>query len=115
MEPVHVKLDFEEAVNSKGLTLSSEINLLNIMKNLKNFKKLRKIELAQKNKVRILLKKVSSEAKAIKDTLPKTKSSEGEKKDVKVQLIKHAKGEKLETELKTIKSRLERLKLETAM
>ena len=109
MEPVHVKLGFEEAINSKSSLLSTEINLLNIVKNMQNYRKLRKIELSDKIKMRTSAKKILSEIKSLKESLPKTKSPEKEKKEAKVEVEKLAKGTKLEAELKDIRERLEKL------
>ena len=109
MEPVHVKLGFEEAVNSKGSLLSTEINLLTILKNIQTYKKLRKTELSDKIKIRASIKKIIAEIKSIKESLPKTKSPEKEKKEAKVEIQKMAKGTKLEAELKDIRERLEKL------
>ena len=55
MENRHVKFEYEDALNGKKQLLSSEINLLHILKKIKSYKLLRKKELILKNKLRLQL------------------------------------------------------------
>lgn len=52
MENWHIKLDYEKAIESKKQLLSSEINLLHVMKSMKNYSILRKREITIDNKIK---------------------------------------------------------------
>jgi len=52
METRHVKLDYESALSAKKHLLSSELNLLQIIKKINAYKLLRKQELITKTKLK---------------------------------------------------------------
>jgi len=109
METLHVRFDFDEAVNSKKELLSSEIDLLNILKKIKDYKDLRKKELIKKSLLRTKLRQLAKEIVKFRNSLPKTKEIELEKKQArKISLEKGKKG-RIESELKEIKERLGKL------
>jgi len=52
MKTAHVRLEYEEAVEGKKQLLSSEVNLLEVLKRLKNYQNLRRQELILKDKLK---------------------------------------------------------------
>ena len=54
METRHIMFDYEEALSAKKNLLTTEINLLSILKKIKDYKNLRKREFSLKNKLRQL-------------------------------------------------------------
>ena len=111
MEPVHVKLEFFEAINSKRALLSCQMNILNSIDKMRNYKKLRKQELVQKVKLKAKLRQLKIEINSIHKTLPKIKPEPKPKiKQPKVRIIGKEKSRKLESELEDIKGRLKKLR-----
>ncbi|MCX6748267.1 MAG: hypothetical protein NT076_01560 [Candidatus Pacearchaeota archaeon] len=104
MEPLHIKFEFPEVLDSKKTLLSSEINLLNIAKKISLYKKLRVMEIKRKILLRRKMKELSSLLKKLSLELPKTQ-------DIKQAKIKSQETEipqklKLEQELKEIREKL---------
>lgn len=107
METLHIKLEAEEAINSKKALLSTEINLLNIIKKIQSYRNLRNTELKEKIALRTNLKNLSSEIKKLRALLPKLKQKrEGEEEEKISEKVKKV---KLEDELKEIRQRLKQL------
>ncbi len=73
---IHVKLEYEEAVQSKKDILSSEINLLKIMKVIRKYHFLRLKELKTKSKLHRNIKEMIINIKKTQSTLPKLKIPE---------------------------------------
>ena len=113
---IHVKLEYEEAVQSKKEIFSSEINLLKIVKNIKKYQLLRTEELKIKTKVLKKLKETNINIKKLQTNLPKIKIPEklkkqGEEKSDKIELKLEKIKEKhydsdLESQLKEIQEKL---------
>jgi len=70
---IHIKLEFEEALQSKKDILSSEINLLRIARILKNYHSLRSKELKLKLTLYKKIKEMKSSVRKLEQTLPKIK------------------------------------------
>ena len=71
MENWHVKLDREKAIDTKKQLLSSEINLLHIMRHMKNYSVLRKRELDTRNKLRTNISLLKTKINLSLSNLPK--------------------------------------------
>ena len=105
-ETLHIKINIEEAINSKRNLLNSELNLLNIIKRIQSYKKLRTLELKTKSLLRTQLKKVTKDITEIKKSLPKTKKLP--KTKAKTSIGIKARG-KIESELRDIRDELNKL------
>ena len=104
-ETLHVKLNVEEAVNSKRKLLSTEINLLNMKKKLADYIKIRSLELKAKTTLKTGLRAVIAKLEDIKKELPKTKEPE----KAKVASLMRSSKTQLERELNEIREELKRL------
>lgn len=101
--PIHVGLEYEEAINSKKNVLSSEIELLEMIKNLKKYKNLRIEELKIKDSLYKKIMDTLREIKKLEKILPKVK----EKKEIKKEVIKKEKpDEDIEFQLREIRGKL---------
>lgn len=78
--PVHVKLNFEEAITSKKSVLSMEMWLLETAKNIERYKLLREKEFTLKLSLRELSKETIKDLKNLKSVLPKPDLPENIKK-----------------------------------
>jgi len=105
MEPLHIKFEFPEALESRKILLSSQINLLNIAKKVELYKKLQSLEVKRKTLLKKKFKELSLLLKKLSLELPKTpdvkkvKSSSSQDTEVPPRL-------KLEQELRLIKEKL---------
>ena len=108
-ETRHIKLEYNDAISAKKQLLSSEINLLNLVKKIRNYKILRKKELNEKNKLKISMGELKMKLGLLISTLP-----EQEKTDIRVKIkekkIDLKKSKDMEDELKEIKQKLDKLK-----
>lgn len=109
---IHVKLEYEEALQSKRDVLSSEMNLLRIAKTIKNYHLLRTEELKIKSKLYRRIKEVIANIKKMQITLPTLKIPEILKKDKeveepkKVQVKEKQYDDSLESQLQEIQEKL---------
>ncbi len=71
--PVYVKLEYEEALQSKKDILASQVGLLKIMRLIRRYKLLRLEELRMKAKIYRKIKELVLNIKKIKTTLPTIK------------------------------------------
>ena len=69
-ELIHIKLDYIEAKKGKTKILSSQMNLLNIIKIINRYKELRLKELENKNKTKLKLKQINLNIKKLRKILP---------------------------------------------
>ena len=67
---IHIKFDYLEAKKGKTGLLSSQMNLLKIIKIINKYKELRLEELENKNKIKIKLKQVKFNIKKLQKILP---------------------------------------------
>ncbi len=106
---IHVRLESDEAVNSKRNLLSAEINFINIIKKLQDYKKTRVIELRKKARMRTELRKLHAKIKEMEKILPEL---ERKKKSIEKQpkvIIEKSKKNRLENELQDIREKLTKL------
>ena len=110
METRHIKLNFNEAIFAKKQILSSELNILYLMKRLRNYRLLRKKEFTTKNKLKSDLTTLRNKLNLIISSFPVEESK------VKIH-IKHdmslrrrrERREEIQNELEDIKTKLARL------
>jgi hypothetical protein len=79
--PIHVKLDYQEALQSKKELLSSEINFLKIASSIKRYSILRMEELKIKNKLHGKIRELKIISIKLNESFPKIKISREEKKE----------------------------------
>jgi len=106
METRHIRIDYESGLSLKKQLLSSEMNLLHILKKIKSYKVLRKKELSIKNIFKNQIKDLSISLMILNNTLPKDKISEPEKLKP---IINKEEARNIQDELKEIKMKLEKL------
>lgn len=82
---IHVKLEYNEALQSKREILSSEMNLLRIAKLIKKYRILRTEELKIKTKLHRTLKEITTNLKKMQTSLPKLEIPEILKKDREIE------------------------------
>lgn len=114
--PVHVKLDFEEAITSKKAVLSMEMWLLEAAKNIETYKLLRMKELTLKENLKKKSKEARSSFKKLKAALPEPEMPKSVKKtESETHISPHStKGKKgeVEEQLLEIQKRLDALQNE---
>ena len=71
----YVKVEYQEALNAKKEILSSQLEVLNILKKIQIYKELRKKELIRKNKLRILIEELNKGMKNLVLELPETEDT----------------------------------------
>ena len=106
---LHVKLEHEEALEGKKDLLSSQLNILEILKRVKNYRIQRKRELILKGKLKKLFSSLNSEINQALEFFPKEETQE----DIKVERDKKKKEtsrqKNIESELQDIKDKLTKL------
>ncbi|MEK6872493.1 MAG: hypothetical protein AABW90_00595 [Nanoarchaeota archaeon] len=107
MEARHIKLDYENALNSKKQILMSEANLLRILEKISSYKILRKRELELKNKLRIALINLIAKIDLIDGYFPSESIPKIKKKAKKQKESRDSRN--IQEELVEIKRKLERL------
>jgi molecular chaperone DnaK (HSP70) len=106
METRHVRLGYEETLSSKKHLLSSQINVLHIIKRMKNYKILRKKETAKRNNLKSEISSLKNKINQIYITFPKEEKSS---KKQKINLRSSIKKDSIQEELDEIKRKLEKL------
>ena len=118
---IHIKLNHSEAVNAKVDVLSTQMNLIRMLKIMKTFHKIRSEELKTKAKIHKKLKEVDSNIRKLgvllpKIHIPKILQHDGEevKEVIKKEVVKEQKREvsfdkDLENQLKEIQAKLRKL------
>ena len=110
---VYVKFDYDEGVQSKKIILSSEMNMIRILKIIKNYHSFRTEELKLKLKLYKKIKEINAKIKKIQDNLPEVETSKKLKKGVEKIEIKKSKEKKydldLEKQLMEIRGKLKEL------
>jgi len=113
--PVHFKLGYHEALESKRDLLSSEISFLNLMKIIKRYTALRLEELRIKSEIYTAIRELDSSIKKTKSVFPFLKIPERvrRKEIVKREIVEKIKpirevvvDEDLESQLKNIQDKL---------
>jgi len=112
---IHVKINYNEAVQSKKEILSLQMNLLKILRAVKNFGYLRTEELNEKTNLSKKVKLIKSDIKKIQTILPKSevpekykKQPEVKHKEIKERLIEKREHEDdLDLQLREIQEKLQ--------
>lgn len=107
MESKHVRIDYEEAIDSKKNLLSSEIGLLHVTKRISSYRALRRKENALRMKLKSSIGLLKTRFSLIESTFPE----DSIKPEIKRKTSQKEQVEKpsLEQELKDIQRKLERL------
>ncbi len=108
---VYVKLEYNEALQSKKDILASQVGLLKTIQAIRNYRVLRLEELRMKTKIYKKIKELISNIKKIKTTLPAIKIHQLKKTEEEKNLGKkikeaHEKDDGLEIQLQDIQSKL---------
>jgi hypothetical protein len=111
---IHVKIDYEEAIQSKKDLLSLERYFIQLLKTIKEYSFLRKDELNTKLRLQKKMKDLKNNLGKLNETLPKIKIPEILKKDdlqeeVPSKTKKGTINPDLEVQLREIQERLRRL------
>ena len=112
--PIHIRLDYLEALRARKALLSSELFSLNVAKKIAKYKVLRLVELDYKSKLYSKLKETKSNIKKLHDMLPNAKVPKILKKEhlnekVSKSESKNTDEDSLEFQLREIQRRLEEL------
>jgi DNA-binding HxlR family transcriptional regulator len=111
---IHVKLEYNEAKQSKRDLLASEADIINIIQSMNKYAAIREIELNLKSKFYREIKKIAMEVKLLEANLPQIRAPKlitrhTEEKPVEVETIKTKGGDELEKQLMDIQKRLKEL------
>jgi hypothetical protein len=121
MSNVHIKLEYEDAVNSKRNILQVQENLLKSILHLKKYNSLRKVEFSLKNKIRKDFFELNKILVSLQENFPKeeavmpkefSKNSDNKKniEVIKTNVSKIAKQSKASEKKLTIESELEEIR-----
>jgi hypothetical protein len=113
--PVYLKLEYDESLESKKDVLYSEINMLNLLKIMKNYNRLRSEELRAKSQAYKYIKELGIAMKKMKSSFPPFKTQEKEKKEeltkkVEIKRKREDSDEDLNSQLQEIQNRLDSLR-----
>jgi len=118
---IHLKFEHSEAINSKRELLTSEIELLNIIKSFERFMALRALELKLKAKFFRESKKLETELKKLEKSMPDVeipralksnapkKISETRRTEISEPALKTTRNDTLESQLAEIQRKLREL------
>ena len=106
MNPIYIKIEYDEAVSSKKQLLSSQINALNLIKKVSNYRLLRKKELAKKTEFKALIAEMKASINKMALEPPQAQDTETLTIETKSEIGKRR---SIETELSEIKNKLEKL------
>ncbi len=110
METRHIKIDYEEALASKKNLLTSEINLLNVLRKINAYKTLRKRELLNKNRLRVQLGNLRKRIDLLQSSFPVEDYFKVKRKPaVKKTVSRKVGSNDVSGELEEIKRKLEKL------
>ena len=103
---MHVRLEYEEVLEDKKQFLSSQLNLLEILKKVKNYKILRKRELILKSQLKKAFSLLSLEINHIQGFFPREETEES----ISIRkIIEKEKDKSIEKDLQDIREKLARL------
>ncbi len=108
---IHVKLEYEEAVQSKKDILSLEMDLLKTIQTIKTYHKFRTEELQLKIKLHQKIKALMTEIRHLQKNLPELKIPQILKEDGIEEIIPKEKhhDDNIESQLKKIQAKLDSL------
>jgi len=113
--PVYIRLEYDESLESKRDLLSSEMSFLNILRAIKRYNALREEELRIKSEMYKMIRELDASIKKTKASFPFLKIPERIRRQeiVKKEIVKEAKpirdeiyDEDLESQLRSIQERL---------
>ena len=107
---IHVKLEYDEAKKSKMDILSSEMDIINMIKSLEKYVAIRNLELKLKTKLYREIKKIAMDIKLLEINMPHVQAPKPirplQEKPIE---IKSKGGDELERQLAEIQRRLKEL------
>ena len=106
---IHVKFEYEEALQSKKEVLSSEMTLLKIVKIIKEYRSLRLEELKLKLKLHRRMKETITNMRKLQTILPTLEILKKDEDIKKVDKIKKTQYDGLEYQLQEIQDKLKSL------
>ncbi|VVB83258.1 Uncharacterised protein [uncultured archaeon] len=111
--PVYVKMEYSESIESKKNILSTEVSLLNLIKSLKEYHSIRLEELKIKAQIYKAIKELNLTMRKTKSTFPFLKIPEKNKKENlplrEARVPKEKVDNNLESELQEIQEKLRNL------
>jgi len=112
--PVYLKLEYFESIESKKNILSSEMSLINIMKIINRYKSLREDEFILRTQMYKLIKEANLAIRKTKTSFPFINLPEKHKiEEIKIVKAKKAREEKIDTslefQLRDIQERLKQM------
>lgn len=102
----YIRIDYGESIEQRRKLLSSEINLINLIKRINNFKKLRRQELMEKLALRTLIRKNLLKMNMLMRELPEVEIPKISVQEKKVETRKKS---HLDEELAEIREKLSKL------
>src|SRR3989344_58866 len=108
MEALHVRIDYDEAIDSKRDILNTQINLINMQKAIESYSDLRKDESVLKLGIKSKLNSALSKLNSFKKIMPKVHEKKEEKERIN-DMIEKPKTNSLEQELREIQKKLAKL------
>lgn len=118
MKNLHIKFEYENALEARRELLSTQMEILEFLKRFRDYKDLRRRELILKSRLKNELASLNSETIRLQDALPKDEDEEEMKEIQKItrkkhkEMIREAKSREhkdIERELEDIKEKLEQL------
>ncbi len=106
---IHIKFEYDEAVNSKKDVLSSEVNFLRIIKNVKSYQQLRLKELRMKLQILRKIKEIGLGIKNLQRSVPKINIPKRIQRQEFSEIEVKDYGEDIEKELRDIQAKLNSL------
>lgn len=111
---IHVRLEYNEAKQSKMDLLASEADIINIIQSMNRYLAIREVELGLKSKFYREIKKIAMEVKLLELNLPQIRTPRimmrhSEEKPIEVEAIKTKGGDELEKQLMDIQRKLKEL------
>jgi len=112
--PIHVRINYEEAIQSKKDLLSSERDFIRVLKIIKRYRDLREKELNSKLKMQKKMKELKTNLGKLNETFPKIKvpdilKKNGLEEDKPKKIKEENKDKDLESQLREIQEKLRKL------
>lgn len=102
----YIRIDYGESIEQRRKILSSEINLINLVKRINNFKKLRRQEFLEKLALRTLMRKNILKINMLMKDLPEVEIPKISMRERKIEIKKKS---HLDEELAEIREKLSKL------
>lgn len=111
METLHIKYDFDEALDGKKDILNTEANLIRIIKKIQNYKLLRAQSSKKKIELKTRLNELAVKINVLKKLMPKASIPKIQEIEIKASAEEIRKKISLEQELSEIQEKLTKLEI----